>query len=112
MTARNAERDVTLGVSHDDLRNNLPVPLGRMVPRATEALAEAMVATSRIEAFLNLAEDSASRSRLTDQIKSLGSPQGRSGGEPPERARRVCREEAMVDETATKIETGNKELEI
>ena len=41
-----------------------------MVPRATEALAEAMVATSRIEAFLNLAEDSASRSRLTDQIKS------------------------------------------
>ena len=56
------------------------MPLGRMVPRATEALAEAMVATSRIEAFLNLAEDSASRSRLTDQIKSLGSPQGRSGG--------------------------------
>ena len=54
----------------DDLSNKLPVPLGRMVPRATEALAEAMVATSRIEAFLNLAEDSASRSRLTDQIKS------------------------------------------
>ena len=47
-----------------------PCLFGRMVPRATEALAEAMVATSRIEAFLNLAEDSASRSRLTDQIKS------------------------------------------
>jgi hypothetical protein len=29
-----------------------------MVPRATEALAEAMVASNRIQAFLNLAEQS------------------------------------------------------
>ena len=45
-----------------------------MVPRATEALAEAMVASNRIHAFLNLAEQSREAGHRAEQQQKVASP--------------------------------------